>query len=213
MIEARFRIELPEGYWVAELSRAFPESTFRLLSGVRTNDTATELGEVRTDHPRDVETAFDAHDAITRFERLERADDRLLTKYETTHVGLYDFLESAAFPPEFPIDVRDGRYEFDLTGTREEFDRFRAALDATGLSYELLSKVEGGRTETLLTRRQEELLAAGLREGYFEVPRGCTLADLANAVGVDKSTASGVIRRGQARLVAWYLTGGGTGKR
>jgi predicted DNA binding protein len=65
------------------------------------------------------------------------------------------------------------------------------------------------RSDRLLTRRQEELLAAGLREGYFEVPRGCTLAGLADMTNIDKSTASGVIRRAQARLIRWYLTGVG----
>lgn len=209
MIDARFRIALPAGYWVAELSRAFPDATFRLLSGVRSDGVATELGEVRTDRPDDVAAAFEAHDAIGRFEPLERSDRRLLTKYETSHVGLYEFLERTELPPEFPIDVRDGYYEFDLTGTREEFDRLRGTLDAAGLDHELLSKVGDRRGETLLTPRQRELLAAGLREGYFEVPRDCTLADLADAVGVDKSTASGVLRRGEARLVAWYLTGAG----
>jgi len=213
MIGAKFRIRLPEGSWVSEVSRRFPDATFRLLSGVRTGDRATELGEARADDPDAVGAATRDHDAITRYERLEATDDRLLTKYETSDVGLYEFVERSAFPPEFPIEVRDGYYEFDLTGTRAEFDRFRGALDETGLAYELLSKVDTDRSETLLTRRQEELLSAALREGYFEVPRECTLAELSEGVGVDKSTASGVLRRGEARLVTWYLTGAGDERR
>jgi len=211
MIDARFRIRLPPTLYVADLSRAFPETTFRLLSGVRTGDTASELGEALTDAPEAVASAFRGHEAVSEFEVLERTDDRLLTTYETSDVDLYVFVESAGFPPEFPIEVRDGHYEFDLTGTRAEFDRFRETLEEAGTPYELLSKVGTERSDRLLTRRQEELLAAGLREGYFEVPRDCTLADLADAVGVDKSTASGIVRRGQARLIAWYLTGAADG--
>ena len=207
MIGARFRIRLPPDLYVADLSRSFPGATFRLLSGVRTGDTASELGEVLTETPDAVASAFRDHDGVDGFEVLERTDDRLLSSYETTDVDLYAFVEDAGFPPEFPIEVRNEHYEFDLTGTREEFDRFRETLDAVGAPYELLSKVSDERSDRLLTRRQEELLAAGLREGYFEVPRECTLAELADAVGVDKSTASGVVRRGQARLLTWYLTG------
>ena len=55
--------------------------------------------------------------------------------------------------------------------------------------------------DTLLTDRQRECLQAALRLGYFEVPRECTLAELADRLGVDKSTASETIRRGQTRLV------------
>ncbi|OYR49095.1 helix-turn-helix domain-containing protein [Halorubrum sp. Ea8] len=206
MIDARFRIRLPADLYIADLSEAFPDATFRLLSGVRSGATAKELGEVLTRTPESVAAAFREHDAIDAYEVLERTDDRLLTTYETTDVDLYAFVEAGGFPPEFPIEVRNGFYEFDLTGTRGEFDQLRKTLEASGTEYELLSKVNKKRSDRLLTRRQEELLAAGLREGYFEVPRGCTLADLADVVGVDKSTASGIVRRAQARLIAWYLT-------
>jgi len=207
MIGARFRIRLPPELYITDLSRSFPDATFRLLSGVRTGDSASELGEVITADTTAVASAFRAHDAICEFEVLNRTKNRLLTTYETTDVDLYAFVEDVEFPPEFPIEVKNGQYEFDLTGTREEFDQFRETLEDIGIPYDLLSKVGEERSDRLLTRRQEELLAAGLREGYFEVPRGCTLADLADTMDVDKSTASGIIRRAQARLVAWYLTG------
>ncbi|MFC5134639.1 MULTISPECIES: helix-turn-helix domain-containing protein [Haloferacaceae] len=207
VIEARFRISLPPDLYITDLSQAFPDTTFRLLSGVRTGDTASELGEAVTDTPDAVISGFQNHDAVTEFEVLDRTDDRLLTTYETADVDLYAFIENGGFPPEFPIEVRNGRYEFDLTGTRNEFDQFRKTLEEIGTAYELLSKVHKEQSDRLLTRRQEELLSIGLREGYFEVPRACTLADLAETVGVDKSTASGIIRRAQARLIAWYLTG------
>ncbi len=209
MIGARFRIRLPPDIYITDVSRSFPDATFRLLSGVRTGETASELGEAITADPGAVASAFRAHDAISEFEVLNQTDDRLLTTYETTDVDLYAFVEDVAFPPEFPIEVRDGHYEFDLTGTRKEFDTFRETLEEIGIPYELLSKVGEERSDRLLTRRQEELLAAGLRESYFEVPRGCTLADLAATMDIDKSTASGIIRRAQARLVAWYLTSAG----
>lgn len=211
MISARFRIRLPPDLYVTDISRSFPDATFRLLAGVHTGDAASELGEAVTEAPDAVASAFRNHDAVGEFEVLERTDDRLLTTDETTDVALYTFVETAGLPPEFPVAVRNGHYEFDLTSTREEFDQLRATLEESGTPYDLLSKVSRERSERLLTRRQEELLTVGLREGYFEVPRECTLADLAETVGIDKSTASGVIRRAQARLIAWYL--GGTGER
>jgi hypothetical protein len=207
VIAARFRIALPPESYIADVSRRFPGTTFRLLSGVRSGDRATELGEALTDDPAAVADAFETHDRVDAFEALEVGEDRLLSKYETRDTDLYEFVERTAFPPEFPLEVRDGSYEFDLTGTRQEFDRFRTTLEAMGLDYELLSKVDAADEETLLTARQRDLLAAALRAGYFEVPRERTLAELAAEVGVDKSTASGVLRRGETRLVSWYLTG------
>ena len=209
MIQARFRVRLPPDTWVAEVSRAASEATFELLSGIRTGERAVELGEVRAPDPVAVGERVADHPAVTAYERLEATDERSLAKYETTDTALYEFLEATDLPPEFPLVVRDGWYEFDLTGTREEFDRLRTALDDGGHDYELLSIVEIAESEDLLTDRQRELLDAALRLGYFEVPRSCTLAELADCVGVDKSTASRVLRRGEARVLASYLTESG----
>lgn len=112
-----------------------------------------------------------------------------------------------ATPPEFPLVVRDGWVEFDLTATREEFEEFLAGLDDSGEPYELLSVIDADRPESLLTERQEEVLETALREGYYRIPRGCTLSELAAALDIDKSTASDVIRRGENRLVKWFFTG------
>lgn len=207
MISARFRIQLPAELWVAELSREFPDATFRLLSGYRLADRALELGEVVTDDPGEAVEAMREHPAILTYELLESERSRALGKYETTDTRLYEFVEHSALTIEFPVDVENGWYEFDLTGTREELGRLRNVLEESGLSYELDALVSTAGTDSLLTRRQRELLEAAVREGYFEVPRECTLAELADAVGVDKSTASTVLRRGEGTLVKWFLAG------
>lgn len=51
MIRARFRLRDPKEDWVGQVSRSFPEAEFRLLSGLRTGETAIELGEVITEDP------------------------------------------------------------------------------------------------------------------------------------------------------------------
>ena len=212
MISARFRIQLPDSFWVAEVSQAFPQMTFRLLSGYRIGETALELGEVTGRDPDGAAAAIRGHEAIEQYELLEREAERALTKYETSDTDLYEFVEQAELTIEFPVDVRNGWYEFDLTGTREEFEYLRNALEAGGVSFELDSLVSTTGSESLLTDRQHELLDVAVREGYFEVPRECTLAELAEVVGVDKSTASTVLRRGESTLLKWYLAGPGDGR-
>jgi len=207
VISAQFGIELPEHIWVAELSREFRSARFRLLSGKRVGDEAIELGEVLTDSPAEVAAAMEAHPSITEFEPLEETADRSLSKYRTTDTDLYEFVTAASLTVEFPIEVRDGWYEFDLTGTREELDHFREILEGLGVSYELRSLVGTEETDQLLTDRQREVLEAAVRRGYFEVPRECTLAEVAEELDVDKSTASTVLRRGQSRIVKWFVTG------
>lgn len=201
MINATFRIELPNDLWISQLSTAFPRTTFRLLSGYRTGDTALELGEMITDRPTEVVTAMDDHPSIEAHELLESDDRRALLKYETADTALYDFVETSSLTIEFPVDVRNGWYEFDLTGTRDELDRLQEVLESSPLSYELLSLVNSTDPGDMLTDRQQEIIQTAVQNGYFEIPRECTLAELADELDIDKSTASTILRRGEAQIV------------
>ncbi|MEF8974527.1 MAG: helix-turn-helix domain-containing protein [Haloarcula sp.] len=206
VIAARFRIRLPDDIWIADVSRANPQATFRLLSGIRAARTAIELGEVSTDDPAAAGDAIATHPSVTAYEELERTADRVLAKYETTDTELYQFVAESGLPIEYPVTAENGWYEFDLTGSRAEFDRFQAAIEDADRQYELLSLVHSTDPAGLLTERQRDVLTAALRAGYFELPRDCTLADLAATLDIDKSTASRVLRRGQTRIVKWFLT-------
>lgn len=208
MIDARFRIELPEHTWIRDVSQANPAATYRLLASVRTGDgRAIELGEVVAADPETAGRAVADHPDVTTYETLEADDERVLSRYGTTDTSLYDLLEAAETPPEFPVVVENGWYEFDLTGPREALDRFREVLEGLDCRYELLSLVVASDPSELLSARQRTVLDAALRAGYFEVPRGCTLAELAADLEVDKSAASRTLRRGVARVLGWYLTG------
>ncbi len=207
MITASLQIRLPEETWLAAVSTSYPSATFRLLTGIRTGETAVELGEVVANDPIAISETIAAHPSIIEYDRLETTDDHGLAKYETTETRLYEFIEASSLPPEFPVVARDGWYELDFTGTREQLDQLQAGLEALDRSYELLSIVQTREVDDLLTDRQRAVLDAALRAGYFEVPRACTLEELATELGVDKSTASGVLRRGERRVLQRVLSG------
>jgi predicted DNA binding protein len=207
MIRARFRLALSEDIWVNEVSTAFPDATLRLLTGVPKGDRALELGEIRAENVDNVADAIRTHPDIFAYDQLFASDRRGIAQYEADERGLYEFLWESSLPPEFPIVAENGRMEFALTATQEQFEAFGAALDETDRQYELLSLVHTDEDDNLLTERQRECLQTALHQGYFEVPRECTLAELSEAINVDKSTASETIRRGQARVLKQYLVG------
>jgi hypothetical protein len=102
MQHARFRIRLPENTWIARVSKVYPRSTFRLLSGLKMGAVAVELGEILTDQPMAIRQAISTHDAIGEFAVLAATDEKLLIKYESTDTGLYSFAEDLALPLQFP---------------------------------------------------------------------------------------------------------------
>lgn len=207
VIRARFRMELDDDIWVTAVSTSFPEATLRLLTGVPRGDRALELGEVCSENPTAVTAAIRRHPDISAYEEVYADDRRIIAQYEAVEQGLYEFLWASSLPPEFPVVVQNGEMEFELTATQEGFDSFGETLDRSGRRYELLTLVHTDREDRLLTARQRECLIAAQRHGYFEVPRDCTLAELADRLGVDKSTASETIRRATARVVDQFLVG------
>ena len=198
---------LPPETWISEVSRSFPDATFRLLTGVPVRDRAMELGEIVGGDAESAAEAIRSHPDVVAYDSLYADEERVLARYESTEQRLYAFLGRSSLPPEFPIVVEDGRFEFDLTATREQFEAVGAALDGSEFDYELLSVVETGDENAVLTDRQRDCLGVALREGYFEVPRECTLAEVADAVGIDKSTASEILRRGESRVLKRFLLG------
>lgn len=207
MIEARFRLQLPDGLWIVDATTEFPRATFTLLTGAPIGDRALELGEITADDPERVGDMVRDHPAVVEYEQLYLDDRRTIARYEAHEQRLYQFLGDSSLSPEFPVRFENGAMEFDVTVNREQFDLIGAGLDASGYEYELLSVVEGRDPESLLTDRQRECLTVALGEGYFEVPRACTLEDVADRIGVDKSTASETIRRGSGRILEWFLVG------
>jgi len=198
---------LREDLWVREVSTSFPDATLRLLTGVPRGERALELGEVQADDAGEVARAIRTHPDIVAYDEVYSGETRVVAQYEADEQGLYEFLWSSSLPPEFPVVVEDGEMEFEITATREQFEAFGATLDEGDHQYDLLSLVHTDEGERLLTDRQRECLTVAHRRGYFDVPRECTLAEVADALGVDKSTASETVRRGTGRVLEQFLVG------
>jgi hypothetical protein len=57
----------------------------------------------------------------------------------------------------------------------------------------------------LLTQRQRELLTAAVEAGYYETPRACTLTQLADQLGMAKSTVSETLHRAEGRVIREFV--------
>jgi predicted DNA binding protein len=205
MLNARLRVALPSDTWISDVSRNFPNAEFRLLTGVALDDEALELGEVLGESVGSAVDAARSHPNVSDYNLLYSDDRRALARYRTSDAGLYDLAVDTTLPPEYPVIVRDGWFVYELSGSREEFDALRGKLEEAGLAYELVSLVTRSASAGLLTDRQREVLGVARSAGYYEVPRRTTLQSVAERVGIDKSTASEILRRAEGRLVDWYL--------
>lgn len=101
-------------------------------------------------------------------------------------------------------DVRG--VEITVFGTSRAIQRAAADLpDGVALDLERLGEYEpDGDGLSTLTDRQRELFELAVDEGYYEVPRGTTHRELADAIGLAPGTVSEHLQRVEAKLVDAY---------
>lgn len=95
----------------------------------------------------------------------------------------------------------NGRWRFVIRfPDQARLTAFNDFLEDHGIDIEVhrvYTKSERGRERAFdLTGEQREAIVSAVRRGYFEVPRGVTLGDLAEELGITSQAASERVRRG-----------------
>lgn len=102
----------------------------------------------------------------------------------------------------------DGTTLTHIEGPREEVGELLTGMDL-GLAAERVRVVPENDERMrgdVLTEEQEHAIAQAAALGYFEIPRGIQLGELAEELGTSTSALSELLRRAQARLVSVYLS-------
>lgn len=201
MPRATLTITVPESVWIGEISRKFPDARIRILSALPGEETGVGLVEVTaSDLPSIVEAFEDAAD-VDELNLLKRHDDAALVQFETTDPMLLFPIMSSGIPLEMPFDIVDGEAVWDVTTSQDRLSELGDQLDAFGIQYTVEEVRYHLETEELLTERQETLVDRALELGYYATPRTCTLTELAEDVGLAKSTCSETLHRAEGKII------------
>ena len=149
-------------------------------------------------------------DSMTKsISRLTQMGSRVLyeIKWSSDMDGLVNaLLESDArlLAAEGTADLWDFRIQFNR---RSDMAHFRDLCDDAGISLTLRRLYNPTLPEESgsLSDEQYEALVTAFRAGYFDVPRGSKMSDLAAGYGVSDSAFSQRIRRGISSLIADVL--------
>lgn len=207
MPTAKLTVTLPESTWIHELTSRHPDATFRVLAAMPRGDAGVGLVEIAADETQmpAILDAFEEYDAVTDADLVHAADEEAIVQFETSEPLLLLSVQNSMLPLEFPVTITDGRASVELTASRERMSSFAEQLDAFGMSYDVESLYQTPEGEALLTDRQRRLLEAAVREGYYDIPRECTLTELAEREGIAKSTASECLHRAESKVVRQFV--------
>jgi hypothetical protein len=206
MPRARLTVTLPEGTWIRELSAAYPDATFRVLAAMPEGEAGVGLLELRTSALREVVSDLAGSESVSDVEPLRATDEEAVVQFRTTEPLLLASARASGVPLEPPVEIVEGRASVEVTATRDRLARLEEELGALGMSTEFEYRYAAGDGEPVLTERQRELLEAAVAAGYYETPRECTLSELADRLGVAKSSLSETLRRAEGRVASDYVS-------
>ncbi|MDG5777243.1 helix-turn-helix domain-containing protein [Haloarculaceae archaeon H-GB1-1] len=206
MPRARLTLTVPDGVWIGDLSRSHPAVEFRVLAALADDDAG--VGLVELSGP-DLDAALDAFadfESVTDVEVLQRDDGTALVQFETSEYVLLLPAQGSRVPLEMPFTIREGEATWEVTAPRDRLSTLGEQLDYFGISYTVEFVRQHVAEEPLLTDRQLDLLVTAVDLGYYDTPRRCSLTDVAEAVGIAKSTCSETMHRAESKVITQFVS-------
>ena len=202
MPEAKLTLTIPERTWPGEITRVHEDATIRILAAMTETDSGVGLAEIVAPDPGTVVADVRTHDAVEDVEVLQRGDRQCLLQFRT-HLPLLLFAaRGSGLPLEMPFEIDGGEATWTLTASQEAISELGDQFDALGVSYTVdYLQQEVAESEELLTDRQRSIVRAAIDRGYYDTPRECSLTELADAVGLAKSTVSETLHRAEERVM------------
>ncbi|MFW5955777.1 MAG: helix-turn-helix domain-containing protein [Halorhabdus sp.] len=207
MTRATLTISIPEELWIGRISRDYPGVELTILSAFPGEETATGLVEVSGPAIEAVIGDFVEEELVTEIEMLYREDGEALIQLETTEPTLLFPIVGSGIPLELPFPIRAGEAHWTVTCSHDRLSELGAQLEEFNITYTLHSIEHDHAPEDVLTEDQHALIDAAIDAGYYGVPRTCTLTELAERVGIAKSTCSEKLHRAESAIVRAFATG------
>lgn len=191
--------------WLADVSTEFPDAEFKVLASHPTGEGLLGIVEVTTMNRDDIIRNFEDAPEVRSYEVVHTDEEMVLIQYVVPVPGTYDALRVTGNLPRFPALIQDGWLSSELTASQERLSEFTDELAAAGVPYQIVSLTQSYESRELLTTRQWEFLNEAFKHGYYENPRGCTLTELAETFAVNKSAASGILRRAESQIIGEFV--------
>lgn len=207
MARAELTVTLPEATWIGAVSSSNPDTEFRVLAVLPTDQGGVGLLEITGSDLPSVVESMGRQSGLVDIDILEATNEQALVQFETTEPLLLTLIQRSGVPLELPVTIVDGDAHVELTLSRDRLSELGDQFRAMGVDFELeyVTESTGLDTDGVLSKRQRHLLETAIDAGYYDVPRTCTLTELADRLDIAKSTASERLQRAESAVVRSFL--------
>ncbi|WP_049898417.1 helix-turn-helix domain-containing protein [Halococcus agarilyticus] len=200
-----------EDFVLGETMRAVPADRIEIEQLVPSSGLALPYFWIEATDADTAEAALGEEPVVEAVTQVDAFDDRVLFRIEWTedvdsflaNLVAYEVavLEAVGTDDEWQFQLRFPEYDslsaFYRAGIEDGVDM---ELDRVHNPVEAASRSRFG-----LTTDQKETLTAAYDGGYFSIPRGTTISELGETLGVSDSAVSQRLRRGESSLITATL--------
>lgn len=205
MPRATLQVHFPAAVWIGELTREHPDAQFRILAATPQEEAGVALVEITSEEVGRVVAAMAKYDEVTSIEVLEEQAGYQLVQFETVLPLLLEAAQEAGVPITLPLTLQNGRGTWEVTASPDRLSELGSALELFGLTFSVESIYQEVGVDRLLTEDQWNLLETAIEMGYYDTPRACTQYELADAVGVARSTCSEMLHRAESQIISRFV--------
>ncbi|WP_436900811.1 helix-turn-helix domain-containing protein [Halovenus halobia] len=204
---AKLEVTVPENIWISELSQDYPATRFRILAATADDERGVARLEIIGPVAGQVCEQIEQYETVTELSVFEQEANRRRVQVETTVPVLLNAIQTAGIPLDLPVEVDNGTLTLETTLSQKKLSTLGETLDNFGIKYTVERIQQETESESLLTERQEGLLREAIERGYYDTPRRITLVELAEEVGIAKSTCSEILHRAEGQVLKQFLGG------
>lgn len=192
--QIRLEVRLPEGHWAGDVTRNHPSTILRIEEHM---PLSRGRGTARIASTEDITATVMSHEGIEDFRVLDT--NRFAVDISAGGGGFLKPLREVGVIPHTPFEVRDGWVDWTIECSRGKIRDLIARFKEDGIPHRLVST--RSVTSRLLTQRQREVFDIAVREGFYDIPRRVSLTELAELLGIAKSTLSAQLQRIESTIM------------
>ncbi|MFC4990479.1 helix-turn-helix domain-containing protein [Saliphagus infecundisoli] len=205
MPQAKITLTIPEGIWIGDISREYPNANIRILAALTDDSTGVGLTEITAIDIESVIADIRANDSVIELTKLQQYEDTALVQFETTMPLLLLPVQDSGVPLTMPFTIKDGNAEWDITASQHRLSDLGEQLDKFGIPFTVNEIHQQTEPEQLLTGQQLRLVTTAVRHGYYDTPRRCSLTELAENIDLAKSTCSETLHRAEEKIIKQFI--------
>ena len=190
---ASLRLRIPQNIWTGPFSLAHPDERIEALNRTEISSDLSVSDYWISGQPpgvwaREIQSFSD----VTRVDSLAEVGEGCLYRITYRNPPVIYLYQRLGLPIQFPLRMQAGFTSWEVVARSSEFQTIMTHLRKVDPNVTVLSVRRRPLRSHLpvLSETQHQLLSRAMSAGYFAVPRGITLTDLARKLNRSKSSIS-----------------------